>query len=109
MVTSSIIANPDQRTLDLLEVSSPQKKRIRKDPADKQRRLLARKLYEVMHGQRPAVKVYSTKLQTHFWLVNEGLANPEDEKFGGNVISMEKLAKIYAEEKLAAAVKKILI
>jgi hypothetical protein len=40
------------------------------------------------------LRVYSKTLQTDFWFVNEGLADPADRRFSGKVVTMEMLVEI---------------
>ena len=60
----------------------------------RKQRPVKRKLSEVILGKRSYLNVYSRSLQTTFWFVNEGLINPADKMFKGNVITMEMLAEI---------------
>jgi hypothetical protein len=57
-------------------------------------RQLRRRLNQVLLGKRPALRVYSKTLQTDFWFVNEGLADPADRRFSGKVVTMEMLVEI---------------
>ena len=75
-----------QQTLDINGIVAP--RRRQKD------RLLRHRLKEVLHGKRPALKVYSRRLQADLWFVNEGLADPADATFGGRVITMAGLANM---------------
>jgi hypothetical protein len=77
----------------------PQTKREERKRSDQQKkRLVKRKLSEVILGKRSYLKVYSERLQTTFWFVNEGLADPTDKMFNGNVITMEMLAEIISTD-----------
>jgi len=59
---------------------------------------LRRRIKEVIYGRRPAVKIYSSRLQSELWLVNEGLADPADALFAGKVITMQLLAELMLEQ-----------
>jgi hypothetical protein len=73
----------------------PQTKTEERKRSDQQKhRLLKRKLREVILGKRSYLSVHSEALQTNFWFVNEGLVDPADRMFNGNVITMEMLAEI---------------
>jgi len=71
----------------------------RKTTAQQKQRILKRMLGEVILGLRPFLKVHSEVLDTDFWFVNEGLANPANQLFSGKVITMEMLADIMADGK----------
>ena len=57
-------------------------------------RHLQRRLHQVILGRRPALRVYSKILQTDFWFVNEGLADPADRRFSGRAVTMEMLVAL---------------
>ena len=86
----------NQQVMEIFNSSSPKKTRKRnsKHSTAQKRRLLSLKLREVIYGQCPAIKVYSKKLQTDLWFVNEGLVDPLDKTFGNKVITTEKLAEL---------------
>jgi hypothetical protein len=90
MITNNL-QSPVSEIIDLF----PQTKREERKPSHLQKqRWVKRKLNEVIVGKRSHIKVYSETLQTSFWFVNEGLINPADSMFKGNVITMEMLAEI---------------
>jgi hypothetical protein len=90
MITNNLESQPPEM-IDLF----PQTKREERKRSDQQKqRLVKRKLSEVILGKRSCLKVYSESLQTTFWFVNEGLVDPTDKMFDGNVITMEMLAEI---------------
>jgi len=77
----------------------PQTKTEKRKRSDQQKqRLIKRKLREVILGKRSYLSVYSEALQTNFWFVNEGLVDPANRMFDGNVITMEMLAEIMASD-----------
>jgi hypothetical protein len=92
MITNNL-ASQVPEMIDLF----PQTKGEERKRSDQQKqRLVKRKLSEVILGKRSYLNVYSKRLQTTFWFVNEGLMNPADKMFTGNVITMEMLAEIMA-------------
>ena len=110
MFAGSHTSTPRGKVADLFAPDIEQKKiRKRKSSEDKNRRLLYRKLYEVIYGQRPALKVFSSILQTDIWFVNEGLVNPNDKQFDGKIITMEMLAEFFSKNKNIVGVIKKLI
>jgi hypothetical protein len=89
-----IINNSESQVPEIIDLF-PQTKKEKSIRSDQQKqRLLKRKLSEVILGNRPYLNVYSDVLQTNFWFVNEGLADPTDKMFAEKVITMEMLAKI---------------
>ena len=78
--------NDRQQRLDIKGIVPPRRRQ--------KERPLRRKLREVLHGQRSALKVYSRRLQADLWFINEGLADPSDPVFGGRVITMAGLANM---------------
>lgn len=90
MIAHSMVSPADQQVLDLFEftVSKKPERALYPHPIR-----LRRKIREVIYGQRPAIKLYSTRLKTDFWLVNEGLADPLDTAFEGKAVTMQALAE----------------
>jgi hypothetical protein len=88
MITRSVTNRTDQHLLDLFDfttVKKPERARLR------------RRIKEVIYGRRPAVKIYSSRLQSELWLVNEGLVDPADAVFAGKAITMQVLAELMLE------------
>ena len=87
----------------------PQTKREEHKRSDKpKQRSLKWKLDQVIFGKRSYLYVYSATLQTHLWFVNEGLVDPTDKMFNGNVITMEMLAEIMStDQPLLRTIEKI--
>ncbi len=84
MVTDRYSEPAEQRVLEIFDTSA----------SARPMRQLRRRLNQVILGRRPALRVYSKTLQTDFWFVNEGLADPADRRFSGKVITMEMLVEI---------------
>jgi hypothetical protein len=84
MVTDHYSEPAEQRVLEIFDTPA----------AERPMRQLRRRLNQVILGRRPALRVYSKTLQTDFWFVNEGLADPADRRFSGKVITMEMLVEI---------------
>lgn len=80
-------------------VYSPRARRKRQTSQRRQHSLIAKRIKEVIYGQRPFYKVYSKTLQTDIWFVNEGMLNPDEEEFNGTIITMEMLSGILSDEK----------
>ncbi len=89
MIPRSTLNRTDQQILELFEFTTAKK-------PDRAR--LRRRIKEVINGQRPAVKIYSSRLQSELWLVNEGLADPADAVFAGKAITMRVLAELMLEQ-----------
>lgn len=87
-----IIEKQDVQTPEILDLFPQTKKKGLRQKS----RALKRKLGEVILGLRPFLKVHSEVLQTDFWFINEGLADPADQMFCGKVITMEMFAEIMA-------------
>ncbi len=94
MVTDNYYINPDQQVLEIPDTLQKKRKRRTLD----KKHLLKQKLNEVIMGIRPMLKVYSGTLKTDLWFVNEGLINPAEQNFPGQVITMEMLADMMSEE-----------
>jgi hypothetical protein len=95
------LESPVQEMIDLF----PQTKKEKRKPSHVQKqRWLKRKLNEVILGKRSYIKVYSQILQKNFWFVNEGLIDPTDSMFTGNVITMEMLAEIMMTNQSASEI-----
>ncbi len=94
MVTSSIIANTDQRVFNLLQPEHrPKLQRRKKNDRD-----VAQQLVDVIQARRPALRLRSRSLDTCIWFVNEKLTDPEDQRYDGKVITMEMLAELLSCE-----------
>jgi len=90
MIARSTISRTDQQVIDLFEFTTVKKpERVLHSELIR----LRRRIREVIYGQRPAVKIYSTRLQTDLWLVNEGLVDPLDTAFEGKAVTMQVLAE----------------
>jgi hypothetical protein len=85
MIARSMASRTGQHVMDLLEFSTAKKP---------ERAKLRRRIKEVIYGQRPAVKLYSQRLHSDLWLVNEGLVDPAAEMFQGKAITMQVLAEL---------------
>jgi hypothetical protein len=94
MISQSIRANPDQQVLEIFDLVPQKDRKKRRTSARRKQHLLKHRLNEVVFGKRSALRVYSKALQTDFWFVNEGLADPSDVAFQGRVVTMEMLAEI---------------
>ena len=83
-----------QQNLDFFD--RPVKKRIQKHKNlfTEERYLLVRKLNEVISGKRSRLKVYSSLLKKHLWIVNEGLINLKKNDFDEEVITMKRLVEL---------------
>ncbi len=93
-----ITNNLESQAPEMIDLFPQTKTEDRKHSDQQKQRLVRRKLNEVILGKRSCLNVYSTSLQTTFWFVNEGLADPTDKMFSGNVITMEMLAEIMATD-----------
>lgn len=91
-----IINNSESQTPEVVDLFPQTKKETGNRLGQQKQRSLKRKLSEVILGKRPYLNVYSDVLQTNFWFVNEGLADPTDKMFVKKVITMEMLAEIMA-------------
>jgi hypothetical protein len=89
MIAHSTANRTDQQMLELFEFTTAKKP---------ERARLRRRIKEVIYGRRPAVKIYSSRLQSELWLVNEGLADPADALFAGKAITMQVLAELMLEQ-----------
>jgi len=89
-----MVNNSEKQVPQMADLFPPAGKKQRKTTAQQNQRILKRMLGEVIGGLRPFLKVHSEVLQTDFWFVNEGLADPADQLFSGKVITMEMLADI---------------
>ena len=81
---------PQQQVLEIIETQSRKRKRR---ASDKQS-VLKRRLNEVITGSRPALKLFSKKLQADVWFINEGLVDLDKEVFQGRIITMAMLAEM---------------
>jgi len=96
MIAHSTVSRTDRQSQQMLELfefttaKKPQHARLR------------RRIKEVIYGRRPAVKIYSSRLKSELWLVNEGLADPADALFAGKAITMRVLAELMQEQEKAA-------
>jgi hypothetical protein len=70
---------------------------------------LRSRIRDVIDGRRSFIRVYSTRLQCDFWLVNEGLADPAAEMFGGKAITMQVLAELMLEQDKSVQILKELL
>jgi hypothetical protein len=93
-----ITNNLESQAPEIIDLFPQTKKEERKDSDRQKQRSLKRKLNQVILGKRSYLHVHSAALQTHFWFINEGLADPADKMFNGNVITMEMLAEILVRE-----------
>ena len=83
-----------RRTLDSVKISSKKRKHGCKNSVREERLLLIRKLHGVIYGRDAGVRVYSKLLKKHFWIVNEGLININENNFNDEVVTMAKLADL---------------
>jgi hypothetical protein len=83
-----------QRVLDFFARPTKKQKHRRKNPIGKGRRLLIRKLNEVIYGKHAMLKVHSKLLGKDFWIINEGLINIKENNFDDEVLTMAKLADL---------------
>ncbi len=90
MYTDHSQQTPQQQVLEIVQAPIRQRKRR---ASDKQS-VLKRRLNEVITGSRPALKLFSKKLQTDIWFINEGLVDLDKEVFSGRVITMAMLAEM---------------
>ncbi len=91
-----ILNDSKSQKTEIIDLFPQTKKEGRKRAGEHKHRALKRKLGEVILGRRAFLKVHSESLQTDFWVVNEGLADPADPLFNGKVITMDMLAEIMA-------------
>jgi hypothetical protein len=92
-----MLKNSENHVPQMADLFPPTGKKQRKTTVQQKQRVLKRMLGEVILGLRPFLKVHSEVLQTDFWFVNEGLANPANQLFSGKVITMEMLADIMTD------------
>ena len=96
MIAHSTVKRTDRRQmLELFEFTTAKKPQLAR---------LRRRIKEVIYGRRPAVKIYSSRLQSELWLVNEGLADPADAVFAGKAITMRVLAELMLEQDKSAQI-----
>jgi hypothetical protein len=89
-----ITNNLESQVPEMIDLFPQTKKEKRKYSGQQKQRLVKRNLREVILGKRSYLNVYSETLKRDFWFVNEGLIDPTDKMFSGNVITMEMLAEI---------------
>jgi hypothetical protein len=89
-----ILNNSESHAPQMADLFPQTVRKQRRTAAPQKQRTLKRMLSEVMLGRRPFLKVHSVVLQTDFWFVNEGLADPADRMFSGKIITMAMLAEI---------------
>ena len=92
-----ITNNLESQVPKMIDLFPQTKKEKRKRSGQQKQRSVKRNLTEVILGKRSYLNVYSETLQRDFWFVNEGLIDPTDKMFSGNVITMEMLAEIMTE------------
>jgi hypothetical protein len=93
-----IINNSESQVPEMIDLFPQTKKEKTNRSGQQKQRALKRKLSEVILGKRSYLNVYSDVLQTDFWFVNEGLADPADKIFAEKVITMEMLAEIMSAQ-----------
>ena len=93
MVTDHLRNKTEQRALEMFPAPAAGSKRSATD----RKRILRRRLNEVILGRRPALRLYSKTLKSDCWFVNEGLVTPENTTMPGKVITMEMLAEMIDE------------
>jgi len=89
MIAHSTVKQTDQQMLELFEFTTAKKPECAR---------LRRRIKEVILGRRPSLRIYSSRLQSEFWLVNEGLADPDAVVFAGKAITMRQLAELMLEQ-----------
>ena len=90
MVTDHLQNKAQQRAPEIFTAPAAGSKRATTD----RKRILRRRLNEVILGRRPALRLYSKTLKSDCWFVNEGLVTPEYTAMPGKVITMEMLADL---------------
>lgn len=93
MVTDHVRNKTEQRALEIFPAPAAKNQRSATD----RKRILRRRLNEVILGRRPALRLYSKALKSDCWFVNEGLVKPESTTMPGKVITMEMLADMIDE------------
>jgi len=104
-----ITNNLESPVSEIIDLFPQTKKEKGKSSHPQKQRWVKRKLNEVILGKRSYIKVYSEILQTNFWFINEGLTDPTDSMFNGNVITMEMLAELMvADQSILRSIEEML-